>query len=140
MTFLKFLFTGLLVVLAIAVVGATAVYATLARDLPPLSAVEENRASFKTAQIFDRHGTLLWELNDPQGGKRVVVPLQDIAQPLIDATLAAEDANFYQHPGFDLGATARSAFITLSGEGQTGASTITQQLVRNVLLDPEEAR
>jgi membrane peptidoglycan carboxypeptidase len=119
--------------------GAATGYAMLTRDLPSLSSIS-NHASFKTAQIFDRKGTLLWEFYDPDGGKRTVVPLSEISQNLIDSTLAAEDAFFYQHRGVDLRATIRSAFLTGSGTSQTGASTITQQLVRNVILSPEERR
>ncbi len=114
-------------------------YASLTRDLPSLSKINE-RAGFKTAQIFDRKGALLWEFNDPNGGKRLLMPLNQISQNLIDATLAAEDAYFYQHSGVDLRATVRSAVVTGSGESRTGASTITQQLVRAVLLDPKEAQ
>ena len=65
--------------------GAATGYAMLTRDLPSLSAIS-NHASFKTAQIFDRKGQLLWEFYDPDGGKRTVVPLNEISQNLIDAT------------------------------------------------------
>src|SRR4051794_5733919 len=119
--------------------GAATGYAMLTRDLPSLSQIS-NHASFKTAQIYDRKGQLLWEFYDPDGGKRTVIPLNEISQNLIDATLAAEDAFFYQHRGVDLRATIRSALLTGSGTSQTGASTITQQLVRNVILSPEERR
>jgi membrane peptidoglycan carboxypeptidase len=119
--------------------GAATGYAMLTRDLPSLSQIS-NHASFKTAQIFDRNGTLLWEFYDPDGGKRTVVPLDEISQNLIDASLAAEDAFFYQHRGVDLRATIRSAFLTGSGTSTTGASTITQQLVRNVILSPDERK
>jgi membrane peptidoglycan carboxypeptidase len=119
--------------------GAATAYALLTRDLPSLSQIS-NHASFKTAQIFDRKGQLLWEFYDPDGGKRTVVPLNEISQNLIDATLAAEDAFFYQHRGVDLRATIRSALLTSSGTSQTGASTITQQLVRNVILSPDERK
>jgi membrane peptidoglycan carboxypeptidase len=119
--------------------GAATGYAMLTRDLPSLSQIS-NHASFKTAQIYDRKGQLLWEFYDPDGGKRTVIPLSEISQNLIDATLAAEDAFFYQHRGVDLRATIRSAFLTGSGTSQTGASTITQQLVRNVVLSPEERK
>src|SRR5256714_3214496 len=119
--------------------GAATGYAMLTRDLPSLTQIA-NHASFKTAQIFDRKGQLLWEFYDPDGGKRTVVPLNEISQNLIDATLAAEDAFFYQHRGVNLRATIRSAFVTGSGEARTGAPTITQQLVRNVILSPEERK
>jgi membrane peptidoglycan carboxypeptidase len=119
--------------------GAATGYAMLTRDLPSLGEIS-NHASFKTAQIFDRKGQLLWEFYDPDGGKRTVIPLSEISQNLIDASLAAEDAFFYQHRGVDLRATLRSALLTGSGTSQTGASTITQQLVRNVILSPEERK
>src|SRR5438445_2577559 len=128
-------FLGVFIMLQAAATG----YAMITRDLPSLSQIS-NHASFKTAQIFDRKGQLLWEFYDPDGGKRTVVPLNEISQNLIDATLAAEDAFFYQHRGVDLRATIRSALLTGSGTSQTGASTITQQLVRNVILSPEERR
>src|SRR5438270_174707 len=128
-------FLGVFIMLQAAATG----YAMITRDLPSLSEIS-NHASFKTAQIFDRNGTLLWEFYDPDGGKRTVVPLNEISQNLIDATLAAEDAFFYQHRGADLRATIRSAFLTGSGTSTTGASTITQQLVRNVILSAEERK
>ncbi len=130
-----------MVLLLAAVVGAGVVLASVSRNLPPIAVLDDpNRVGFRTAQIFDRQGKLLWELNDPAGGRRTEVHLGDVTPDLIKATLAAEDANFYEHPGFDAMATARSAWIDLRGDGRTGASTITQQLVRNSVLDPEEAR
>ncbi|MDQ3808870.1 MAG: transglycosylase domain-containing protein, partial [Chloroflexota bacterium] len=133
---------ALLVLLLLGLAAAAVALAMITRDLPPVSVLDDpNRAiGFKTAQIFDRTGQLLWEINDPSGGRRTVVPLREISPDLVRATLAAEDINFYDHPGFDPLATIRSAWIDLSGAGHTGGSTITQQLVRNSVLDPEEAR
>jgi len=131
-----------LLLLLVGLLAAAAVgLAILSRDLPSIDVLEgPARLGFKTAQIFDRTGELLWEINDPNGGRRTVVPLAEISPTMVQATLAAEDINFYDHQGVDPVATARSAWITLSGEGLTGGSTITQQLVRNAVLDPEEAR
>jgi len=123
--------------------GAAAVIAFFAviGQLPSIAVLDDpNSLGFKTAQIFDRKGQLLWEINDPSGGKRMVVSLQDMAPDLVKATLAAEDAHFYEHPGFDPGATLRSAWVDVTRQGSTGASTITQQLVRNAVLDPTEAK
>ena len=64
-----------------------------------LHASSDRRRVFQTARILDRNGALLGEFNDPQGGRRTVVPLAKIPQSLRDATIAAEDANFYEHPG-----------------------------------------
>jgi len=136
---------GLLVLAALVllmIIGVAIVLASLSRDLPSITVLDDPNRSigFKTAQIFDRQGKLLWEINDPAGGRRTVVSLSDVSSDLIKATLAAEDANFYEHQGFDPIAAARAAWIDLSGAGTSGASTITQQLVRNTVLDPEEAR
>src|SRR5919199_4847530 len=131
---------ALAVLVAAGLVGAAVASTSLTSGLPSVSVLDDpNGIGFKTAQIFDRKGQLLWEINDPSGGKRVVVPLSEMAPDLVKATLAAEDVHFFEHPGFDLLATLRSAFIVATGQGQTGASTITQQLVRNAILDPNEA-
>ena len=66
--------------------------------------------------------------------------MRDVSPELIKATLAAEDVHFYEHQGVDVFATLRSAWIDVTHQGSTGASTITQQLVRNAVLDPDEAR
>jgi membrane peptidoglycan carboxypeptidase len=135
------LLVSVLALLFLGGIGAGIVLAAIIGELPNIRALEDpNSLGFKTAQIFDRKGQLLWEINDPSGGKRTVVALQDISPDLVKATLSAEDARFYEHPGFDPGATLRSAFNDLTGRGSSGASTITQQLVRNVVLDPNEAR
>ncbi len=127
-----------LVVAVVALAAGAVAFAAMARDLPSVDAVQQQ--GLQTVQIFDRKGQLLWELRDPNGGRRLVVPLSDVSPLLVKATLAAEDAHFYEHQGVDLTATARSAYITFTGEGRTGASTITQQLVRNVIMDPKEAQ
>src|ERR1700716_1604514 len=130
----------LLLVLLGGIAGVIALVAWIG-ELPSTKALDDpNSLGFKTAQIFDRKGKLLWEINDPAGGKRTVVTLNDIAPDLRKATLAAEDIHFYEHQGWVPVATLRSAWIDVSGQGTTGASTITQQLVRNSVLDPNEAR
>src|SRR5687768_14062089 len=118
-------------------VAATA-YATVNRDLPSISQIS-TRETFKTAQIFDRKGTLLWELYDAEGGRRTVVPISEISQYLIDSTLAAEDATYYTNQGVDPKGIVRAMIQNFrADETVSGASTITQQLVRNVILDPQE--
>ncbi|MGE3909500.1 MAG: transglycosylase domain-containing protein, partial [Chloroflexota bacterium] len=118
---------------------ASSAYANINRDLPSINQIA-SRETFKTAQLFDRKGRLLWEFFDPDAGRRTVVPLTEISQYLIDATLAAEDANFYSNPGIEPRGIARAVYQNLSEqEIVSGASTITQQLVKNVLI-PEEER
>jgi 1A family penicillin-binding protein len=116
----------------------TSTYARLNRDLPSINQIS-SRQTFKTAQIYDRKGTLLWEFYDAEGGRRTVVPLSEVSQHLIDASLAAEDANFYLNPGIDLRSIGRAMVQNIrADETVSGASTITQQLVRNVILTSEE--
>src|SRR4051794_14126470 len=64
---------SLIIVLVLATVGAAIALAAMVGQLPSI-AVLDNPASigFKTAQIFDRQGQLLWEINDPSGGRRTV--------------------------------------------------------------------
>src|SRR5439155_2848140 len=78
-------------------------------------------------------------VNDPQGGRRILVHLSDVPKVMRDATIAAEDASFYDNPGFDPRAVVRATYQWIrSGSPQSGASTITQQLVKNTLLGPEQ--
>jgi 1A family penicillin-binding protein len=130
--------SGVIVTIFGAISAAAAGYATLNQDLPALSEID-NHQTFKTAQIYDRKGKLLWEFYDSEGGRRTVVPLSEISQWLIDASLAAEDANFYTNPGIDPRGIARAMWQNFSEqELVSGASTITQQLVRHVYMTTEE--
>ena len=94
---------------------------------------------FATTEILDRDGNLLWEIIDPTGGRRTNISLDQISPDLIAATIATEDRFFYLNVGVDPIAIGRALYYNLSeGEIVSGASTITQQLARNVLLTPEE--
>jgi 1A family penicillin-binding protein len=67
------------------------------------------------------------------------VPLSAVSPLLREATIAAEDASFYDNPGFDPRAVVRAVYqLVRTGAPQSGASTITQQLVKNTLLGPEQ--
>ncbi len=89
--------------------------------------------------IEDRNGRVLYEAIDPQGNKQVPLPLTSIPPLCRAATIATEDANFYRHPGFDPIAIARAAWINLrAGHTVSGASTLTQQLARNLLMTEAE--
>ncbi len=91
-----------------------------------------------STRILDRHGNLLYEIIGP-GGRRMTVPLTSIPVALREGTIAAEDASFYSNPGIDLGAMARSLFLDARLESPAfGGSTITQQLVRTILLPANE--
>src|SRR4051794_2428861 len=121
---------------AVSFAGET--YTQVTRDLPPAAQLT-TRELFQTTKIYDRNGVLLDELYDQVGGRRTLIPLAEMSPWLVDATLAAEDANFYDNPGIDARSVGRAIWQNLSRQGVvSGASTITQQLVRNALLPPEE--
>ncbi len=114
-------------------------YFTIASQLPPAQELQGRSFRFATTKILDRNGNLLWEIIDPTGGRRTRVSLDEISPNLIRATVATEDRFFYQNVGVDPIAVARAVYYNVTeGEIVSGASTITQQLARNVLLDPEE--
>ena len=90
-----------------------------------------------TTEFYDRSGKLLYRLYE--GRNRTLVKLEDLPPYLIQATIAIEDKNFYYHPGFDPLAITRAIYQNFKGESMQGASTITQQLIKNSLLTPERS-
>src|ERR1051326_3857714 len=84
-------------VAALGFASVMGLYAYYARDLPDPGALS-HRQLFQTARIFDRRGALLQELNDPNGGRRTLVTLDQIPKVAQQATIAAEDASFYDNP------------------------------------------
>ena len=65
------------------------------------------------------------------------VELDQISEYVREGSVATEDERFYEHGGFDLAGIARAVYVNLTGSGKEGASTITQQLVRNTILADE---
>ncbi len=107
-------------------------------DLPNPNELYQ-RASAPSTKIYDRHNTLLYEINDPHQGMHTPLKLTEVPTSCVQATIATEDATFYQNPGVDLWAILRALYINLKGgEVLSGGSTITQQLARNLLLSPQE--
>jgi len=114
-------------------------YVTIASQLPSPEELQTRQTAFVSSKIYDREGNLLYEVTDPQGGRRTKVSLSEVSPYLIQATIATEDRNFYTHPGFDPIAVIRAVYYNLSERRiVSGASTITQQVARNVLLNPDE--
>jgi membrane peptidoglycan carboxypeptidase len=131
--------------------GASAVYGwtQVTADLPDYRDVEA--LQFETTQIYDRKGRLLHEVSDPLTGWRTAISYDEVIENvelhkgregapqeayIFDAMVAAEDATFWTNPGIDPVAISRSFITNLAGGATSGASTITQQLVR--ALFPEE--
>ena len=124
---------------ALALAGMATGYLVLAAQLPPVDELRQRQPDFASSQIFDRNGNPLYEVSDPTAGMRTYVPIGQIDRDLQLATVATEDRNFYAHAGFDPIAIIRAVYYALQEqEIVSGASTITQQVARNILLDPEE--
>lgn len=107
--------------------------------MPSLESVESRRIEQST-KIYDRTGEiLLYDLH--QDVKRTIVPFEDISHHIKNATVAIEDANFYNHKGVEPTAIIRAVLINLKNGnllGGQGGSTITQQVVKNSLLETEK--
>jgi membrane peptidoglycan carboxypeptidase len=97
--------------------------------------------NFESTFFYDRNGALLYEAFSE--GRRTNVQYANFPQDLINATIAIEDDSFFTNPGFEIQATLRGFFgyvgleSVFGVETTGGGSTITQQLVRNVLFAPE---
>ncbi|PKI89971.1 thioredoxin [Actinomycetales bacterium SN12] len=118
---------------AIAVAGVTGsqaltIFDNLPNSLtpnPPMEPTEfygtgEDGQPFQLAKFFDQN--------------RVPVTFEQVSPLLYDAILSSEDKNFYEHGGVNLGATVKAAVENFTGSSSRGASTITQQYVKNALI------
>ena len=111
-------------------------FAWYSRDLPDPDRVN-SRLVAESTKILDRNGELLYDIFGE--AKRTLIEFEDMPQDVKDATVAIEDKDFYRHRGVDFSRIISSAVIdilTLSKEA--GASTITQQFIKNALLTNEK--
>jgi penicillin-binding protein 1A len=104
--------------------------------MPNLSRLDEYRPK-QVTRILDRNNVPIGELGSE---KRTVVPYSSIPKLFVQAVVAAEDADYFKHGGVDYMGMGR-AFITnvLRGRKAQGGSTITQQVIKNLLLTPERS-
>jgi membrane peptidoglycan carboxypeptidase len=108
-----------------------------AGDLPSIDAIQTANLS-QTTRILDRNGNLIEALYHEN---RTVVPLSKISDKLQRATIATEDRTFYANSGVDYRRLAIAIGFDLTHPGTTlGGSTITQQVVKNDVLDTQEAQ
>lgn len=138
----RILIIALFSIVILLLMGGTALlfsYYSIARTLPSVEDLQTRASQFETTRIMDRNGNVLYEILDPSAGRRTYVTLDKISPALVAATIATEDEDFYNHPGFDPVAIIRALWQNYRTGGQGGgASTITQQLARALLLSPEE--
>ena len=124
-----------LILLVIIAIGGLFLY--FKKDLSEIDPNElANRVQDTVNVYLDRNGEVLWE-DKGSGDYRLVVDGGDISTYMRQATVAAEDRNFYNHIGVDFGALIRAAYMTISGKQVQGGSTLTQQLIKQVYFSEE---
>lgn len=129
-----------LIVWTIAIVGALIVggffiwVATL--KIPTLDNFAERKVASST-QIYDRNGVILYDVHE--NIRRTVVPGNTIDEKIKHAIIAIEDKDFYQHHGIKFSSTIRAVIVNLTPlNGTQGGSTITQQVIKNTLLNSDK--
>ena len=128
------LFSVLFCIVLLAGALLFAFYVQLDNSLPSAEALKNYHPPLVTT-AYSADGELIGEFYTE---RRYLVPLKDLPPHLIKAFLAAEDARFYEHSGVDLVGIARALFKNLQAERIVqGGSTITQQVVKSLLLTPE---
>ena len=128
------IFVAFILIIIIAIGG---LFLYFKKDLSEIDPEElANRVQDTVNVYLDRNGEVLWE-DKGNGDYRLVVDGGDISTYMRQATVAAEDRNFYNHIGIDFGALVRAAFSTLSGKQVQGGSTLTQQLIKQVYFSEE---
>lgn len=110
-------------------------YYFILRDLPSPTKLTSS-AIPQSTQIFDRNGILLYTIYDKKN--QTFIPLTTIPKTVQQATIAIEDKDFYRHGPIDLRGIARAFYVTVFHKQIQGGSTLTQQLVKNSLLSPEQ--
>lgn len=113
--------------------------AAVSRDLPSVAQLVEYEPPIMS-RVHAGDGTLIAEFADEH---RVFVPFESIPQHVVQAFIAAEDKNFFEHEGVDWAGLARGVlnsakFIVTRTGGLQGGSTITQQVVKNMLLSRDQ--
>lgn len=123
--------------LGFAAVAGVAVYViAITSNLPAMNTILEDYHPLLISEVYDRHGEKFGEFYRE---RRKLVPIEDIPQQLINAFVAAEDSEFYEHSGLNYRAIMRAAFANIkAGRKRQGASTITQQVARSILLSSEK--
>jgi penicillin-binding protein 1A len=136
-SFLRIIIISLLVLfVGAALAGSSLLYYVLLKELPSIAALKDYRPSI-TTRVYADNNELIDEffLED-----RKVIKYEDIPKMVIQAFVAAEDARFFQHGGFDMQSISRAFFKNIeAGKIVQGGSTITQQVAKSLYLSPEKS-
>jgi len=137
MRFLSALFTLALLLVVAGGIAIVTLFSHYGKDLPDYSYLKDYQPP-TLSRIYADDGRMMATIAEEQ---RVFVPIKAIPKRVIEAFLSAEDQDFYHHNGVDYSGIARAIFINLQNLGRDrhpmGASTITQQVAKNMLLTNE---
>ena len=128
-------FIGLLLGILLSLTTYYLILTIFFRDLPSPQKLSRQEQSL-TTKIFDRNGNLLYKIYQEQN--RTSVKLSELPLSVKQATIAVEDKDFYHHRGISWRGILRAVYLYLFMGKKTGGSTITQQLVKNTLLNSEK--
>lgn len=117
-----------------ATAGVAALFAWYSRELPRPDRVQ--RVEGLSTIVYDRHGTPLYNIYEDEN--RIPVKFAEIPEALKQATIAIEDKDFYRHPGISTMGILRAFVNIVVFRNFQGGSTLTQQLVKMVLLTNEQ--
>src|SRR6201987_905453 len=135
--FLGFLFAVGTIVFIVGVAATAGLLWHYSKDLPDYSQLQDYEPPVMT-RVHAADGSLVGEYARE---RRLYIPIQAVPKLVINAFLAAEDKNFYEHGGLDFTGIARAGIVYLQNYGSSrrpqGASTITQQVAKNFLLSNE---
>jgi penicillin-binding protein 1A len=133
---LRVLLAGIFAAVVVAGLAGLAIWRELTQDLPTVTELLHYQPPTAT-RVLASDGTPIGEFYVE---RRYLVPLAQVPEQVRLAFLAAEDAEFYRHPGIDMAAIVRAMVANVRrGEIVQGASTITQQVVKQLLLTPERS-
>jgi membrane peptidoglycan carboxypeptidase len=119
------------------IIAGAALMGVLAVGLPDVTNLE-NLTAAQSTQIFDRNDELLYTIHGEEN--RAYVPIEEISEDLVNATIALEDDAFWDHSGYDIFAIGKAVMYEVSGIGSPrGGSTITQQYIKNTFLSSERS-
>jgi penicillin-binding protein 1A len=135
--FLGFLFAAGTILFVVGVAAAAGLLWHFSKDLPDYSQLQDYEPPVMT-RVHAADGSLVAEYARE---RRLYIPIQAVPKLVVNAFLAAEDKNFYEHGGLDFTGIARAGIVYLQNYGSSrrpqGASTITQQVAKNFLLTNE---
>lgn len=134
MKFVKYFFVFVICCIVLGVAAIFAVYKYVEPDLPDVTTLKDIRLQTPLL-VYSADGELIAQYGE---NRRIPLTMEQVPPQMVNAFIATEDSRFYQHYGLDPIGIARALSVAIvNRRASQGASTITQQLARNIYLSPE---